>query len=117
MGFKQIEKSVNSSIDNSSNGEISTAIADKTHLANLITSLKSELASANALLKTKENDCHYLNNQLECKEKELVENKKRLNQLEIQCENYRETVSNNFEILCEFLKGDNKLVFRIYVCV
>lgn len=105
MGFKQIEKSINSSIENSSNGEISTAIADKTHLANLITSLKSELASANALLKTKENDCRHLKDQLDGKE--FVDGEKRLNQLETECENYRETVRENSKIFCAFLNNEN----------
>lgn len=62
----------------------STAIADKTHLANLITMLKSELATVNALLKTKEEDYVELNTLLNRRNNELLDANKRYKLLEKQ---------------------------------
>lgn len=90
MVAKQIGDSGNSSITSAENA--STVIADKTHLANLIATLKSELAMANSVLEIREQDCNSLNGQLEHKEREHSETKKRLVHLEKQCDNYRETV-------------------------
>lgn len=94
MGYTQIGKTVGSAVESASVEEFSTAIADKTHLANLITTLKSELASANALLKIKEKDYHEAKEQLEQFKGDLSDANKRVSILEKQCENYRQTVSS-----------------------
>lgn len=95
MDFTQISKT-------SSNSEVATAvapsekfttaIADKTHLANLISSLKSELASANSLLKLKEKECSDSKEQFKRNATELRDARKRITAMEKQSENYRETV-------------------------
>lgn len=90
MGYKQVGKSVGSTTDVE---EFSSAIADKTHLANLITSLKSELASANALLKSKEQDYNEAKEQVTQFKDDLSAANRRVASLEKQCENYRQTVS------------------------
>lgn len=90
MGFKQVGKPVgSSSVDSATVEEFSTAIADKTHLANLITTLKSELASTNALLKIKEKDYHDAKEQLKQLKGENSDANQRVAILEKQCENYR----------------------------
>lgn len=94
MGYTQIGKTVGSAVESASVEEFSTAIADKTHLANLITTLKSELASANALLKIKEKDYHEAKEQLKQFKGDLSDANKRVSILEKQCENYRQTVSS-----------------------
>lgn len=94
MVFKQIDgDSGNSSIEFSSLDNATTVIADKTHLANLIATLKSELAMANSVLEIREKDCVTMNDQLQHKEKEHSDTKKRMVHLDKQCDNYRETVS------------------------
>lgn len=94
MGLKQIGDSnhPSSELGNVENG--SAIIADKAHLANLITTLKSELAMANSVLEIRESDCHNLNQQMEHKEKEHSDTKKRMVHIEKQCDNYRETVNS-----------------------
>lgn len=92
MGFKQVGKTVNSTVESTSVDEFSTAIADKTHLANLISTLKSELASANALLKIKEKDYHEAKEQMKRFKCDVTDANKRGTLLEKQCENYRQTV-------------------------
>lgn len=97
MVFAQIGgDSGNSSIEFISCDNASTVIADKAHLANLITTLKSELAMANSVLVIREKDCVTMNDQLEHKEKEHSDTKKRLVHLDKQCDNYRETVNEEF---------------------
>lgn len=98
MGYKQVGKTVDSS-ETASVEEYSTAIADKTHLANLISTLKSELASANALLKNKENDYHEAKENLKRYKSDLSNANKRVQILEKQCENYRQNVSE-FLFVC-----------------
>lgn len=103
MGYKQISKMIGST-DDSSNAtpdEVTTVIADKTHLANLITTLKSEMASANALLKSKETDYNEAKLQVNRFKDDLSDANKRIVVLENQCEQYRQTVSVsiNFIIL------------------
>lgn len=93
MGYKQVGKSNGSTTDSANVEEFPSAIADKTHLANLITSLKSELASANALLKSKEHDHNEANEQVTRFKDDLGEANTRMASLEKQCENYRQTVS------------------------
>lgn len=102
MGYKQVGKTVNSTTETASVEEYSTAIADKTHLANLITTLKSELASTNALLKNKEKDYHEAKEQLKRFKGDLSDAYKQVEILEKQCENYRLNVSDILEIVCEF---------------
>lgn len=105
MGYKQVGKNGSSALDSASVDEFSTAIADKTHLANLITTLKSELASANALLKIKEKDYSDAKEQLKRFKGDLSEANNRSATLEKQCANYRQTVSSNcqFSELCFLL--------------
>lgn len=98
MVVKQIGDSGNSSLTSVENA--STVIADKTHLADLIATLKSELTMANSVLEIREKDCINLNDQLAHKEKEHSETKKRLVHLEKQCDNYRETVSAHSVATC-----------------
>lgn len=98
MGYKQVSKTVVGSMDahddnNATADEVSTVIADKTHLANLITSLKSEMASANALLKSKEHDYNEAKMQVNRFKDDLNDANKRITVLEKQCEQYRQTVS------------------------
>lgn len=98
MGYKQVSKTTGS-MDDQSDGnsaeadEVSTVIADKTHLANLISSLKSEMASANALLKSKEHDYNEAKMQVNRFKDDLTDANKRMAALEKQCEQYRQTVS------------------------
>lgn len=90
----QIGKMVSSTMENSSiGGECTTAIADKTHLANLITSLKTELATANSLLKMKEKECNDSKEHFKRNASELRDSRKRIVTMEKQNENYRETVN------------------------
>lgn len=103
MGYKQIGMGVGTTVDGATLEEFSIAIADKTHLANLITTLKSELASANALLKIKEKDYHDAKEQLKLLKGNLSDANHRVDSLEKQCENYRFTVSelkNLFDECC-----------------
>lgn len=97
MGYKQVSKTINSMDDHGDNNvtadEVSTVIADKTHLANLITSLKSEMASANALLKSKEHDYNEAKMQVNRFKDDLNDANKHIAALEKQCEQYRQTVS------------------------
>lgn len=97
MGYKQVSKTMGSMDDHDENGstadEVSTVIADKTHLANLISSLKSEMASANALLKSKEHDYNEAKTQVNRFKDDLNDANKRMAALEKQCEQYRQTVS------------------------
>lgn len=92
MVLKQVGKTVNATVDNASVEDYATAIADKTHLANLITSLKSELASANALLKIKEKDCSEAKELLKRSKEDSNDAKYRVELLEKQCDTYRQTV-------------------------
>lgn len=92
MGFTQTEKALDQTPSEACVEDLSTTIADKTNLANLITSLKSELAAANALLKVKETECNEFRNQLTRSTTQSTDAKKRFTSLEKQCENYRETV-------------------------
>lgn len=92
MGYKQVGNTVNSTVDSASVEEFSTAIADKTHLANLITTLKSELASTNALLKIKEKDYNEAKEQITHFKNDMTDANKRVALLQKQCENYRQTV-------------------------
>lgn len=97
MGYKQVSKMIGSMDDSTARAEeVSTVIADKTHLANLITSLKSEMASANALLKSKENDYNEAKLQVNRFKNDLSDANKRIVALEKQCEQYRQTVSVSF---------------------
>lgn len=73
----------------------STAIADKTHLANLITTLKSELATANALLKAKEEEYLETARQLNQRNIDILDANKRYKMLEKQCAADCETVWSN----------------------
>lgn len=100
MVLKQVGKPDTPTVDSTSVEEFATAIADKTHLANLISSLKSELASANALLKIKEKESKEAKEQLKRAKDDLNGTKKRLELLEKQCETYRQTVrmKNIFQI-------------------
>lgn len=91
MHYKQVGKTAT---DSASVEELSTAIADKTHLANLITSLKSELATTTALLKIKESEFNEAKEQLTRHKGELKESNKQVELLGIQCANYRQTVSH-----------------------
>lgn len=97
MGYKQVSKTMGSMDDHDENSstadEVSTVIADKTHLANLISSLKSEMASANALLKSKEHDYNEAKTQVNRFKDDLNDANKRMAALEKQCEQYRQTVS------------------------
>lgn len=93
MGYKQVGMGVGTTVDGATVEEFSIAIADKTHLANLITTLKSELASANALLKIKEKDYQDAKEQLKLLRGNLSDANHRVDSLEKQCENYRFTVS------------------------
>lgn len=107
MGFKQVNKTIESMDDkNATTDEVSTVIADKTHLANLITSLKSEMASANALLKSKENDYNEAKMQVNRAKDDLSDANKRIVVLEKQCDQYRQTVSVTKSIAI-FLQYDN----------
>lgn len=99
MVLKQIGDSELEKVENDS-----AIIADKTHLASLITTLKSELAMANSVLEIRESDCHNLNQQLEHKEKEHSDTKKRMVHIEKQCDNYRETVNSNLNSILETLR-------------
>lgn len=93
MGYNKQVGTVGSTTDNATVEENSTAVADKTHLANLIATLKSELASANALLKSKEQDFSEAKEQMQRVKGDLSEANIRVAALEKQCENYRQTVS------------------------
>lgn len=94
MGYKQVGKTIGSMDDSNETADgVSTVIADKTHLANLITSLKSEMASANALLKSKEHDYNEAKMQVNRFKDDLNDANKRIVTLEKQCEQYRQTVS------------------------
>lgn len=92
MVLKQVAKPDSSTVDSTSVEEFATAIADKTHLANLISSLKSELASANALLNIKEKESKEAKQHSKRAKDDLNESNKRLELLEKQCETYRQTV-------------------------
>lgn len=94
MGYKQVGEMVGSTTDSAVVEGNSTIVADKTHLANLIATLKSELASANALLKSKEEDCNAAKEQVQRFKGDLGEANQRVTTLEKQCENYRQTVSS-----------------------
>lgn len=93
MGYKQVGDAIGATGDNLGNVDEVSAIADKTHLANLITSLKSELASANALLANKKRDCDEAKEHGRRAKGDLNEANKRVSAFEKQCENYRQTVS------------------------
>lgn len=78
-----------------------TAAADKTHLANLIRTLKSELSTSNAMLKAKEEECMEISRQLNQRNGELLDAGKRYKMLEKQCAAECETVTkkpNRFQI-------------------
>lgn len=94
MGFKQIETSLCETVATTSEDDsaTTTSAANKTNLENLITSLKSELAAANALLKVKESECTEFNVKVKRSATESLETNKRFASFEKQCENYRETV-------------------------
>lgn len=94
MGYKQVGESVSSTTENTTTDENPTAIADKTHLANLISSLKSELASTTALLNSKEHDFNEAKQQLTRFKGDLNDANQRMVSMEKQCENYRQTVSD-----------------------
>lgn len=97
----QIAKMVSSTIDSGSIGdECTTVIADKTHLANLITSLKTELSTANFLLKMKEKECNDSKEHFKRNANELRDARKRIATMEKQSENYRETVNIFPTIYC-----------------
>lgn len=90
----QIGKMVSSTLESGLfGGECTTAIADKTHLANLITSLKTELATASSLLKMKEKECNDSKEHFKRNASELRDARKRIVTMEKQSENYRETVN------------------------
>lgn len=111
MGYKQVGKTVSSTVESATVEEFTTAIADKTHLANLITTLKSELASANALLKIKEKDYHDAKEQLKHFKGDLNDANKRVSMLEKQCDNYRQTV-RIFIMIVKFVNFvENSYVF------
>ncbi|XP_055302935.1 uncharacterized protein LOC129568714 isoform X2 [Sitodiplosis mosellana] len=105
----QVGKTVKSTAESASVEDFSTAIADKTHLANLITTLKSELASANALLKIKEKDYHEAKDQLKQSKGDLSDANKRVSMFEKQCENYRQTI----EHLEDHLKTHSDTIKRL----
>ncbi|XP_031622706.1 spindle pole body component 110-like isoform X2 [Contarinia nasturtii] len=88
----QVGKTVGSTVDSATAEEFTTAIADKTHLANLITTLKSELSSTNALLKIKEKDFNDAKEQLKRMKGDHSDANQRVALLEKQCENYRLTI-------------------------
>lgn len=92
MDLKQITKTTGSTSEIAAIENFTTAVADKTHLANLITSLKSELATATSLLKLKEKECHDSKEQFKRNASELRDARKRIAAMEKQNENYRETV-------------------------
>lgn len=92
MDFTQIGKMSSSDVEVAPVENYITAIADKTHLANLITTLKSELATANSLLKVKEKECSDAREQFKRNATELRDTRKRIAVVEKQSENYRETV-------------------------
>lgn len=72
----------------------STAAADKTHLANLIRTLKTELSTANAMLKAKEEECMEITRQLNQRNCEILDAGKRYKMLEKQCAAECKTVLN-----------------------
>lgn len=117
MVLKQIGDSNNppSELGKVENG--STIIADKTHLANLITTLKSELTMANSVLEIRESDCHHLNQQLEHKEKEHSDTKKRMVHIEKQCDNYRETVNSSLNLILLQVEFSCKCTLKLIVFV
>lgn len=92
MVLKQVGKAAPPTVDGTSVDEFATAIADKTHLANLITSLKSELASANTLLKIKEKESKDAKEHLKRAKDDLTDANKGVELLERQCESYRQSV-------------------------
>lgn len=97
MGYKQVSKTIGSMDDNNATpDEVSTIIADKTHLANLISALKSEMSSTNELLKSKEHDYNEAKMQVNRFKDDLNDANKRIVALEKQCEQYRQTVSSDF---------------------
>lgn len=112
MGYKQVGKTVSSTVESATVEEFSTAIADKTHLANLITTLKSELASTNALLKIKEKDYHDATAQLTRYKGDLSDANKRVSLLEKQCENYKQTV--RFSLINKSLRDGFKIM--VFLC-
>lgn len=117
MVLKQVGKSANSTANDASKEEFATAIADKTHLANLITSLKSELASANAILKIKEQETKEAKEQLKRTKDDLSGANKRVELLEKQCETYRQTVWILYllQSLACFVFFQMKITFFIYL--
>lgn len=113
MVLKQVGKPDSPTVDSTSVEEFATAIADKTHLANLISSLKSELASANALLKIKEKESKEAKEQLKRAKDDLNGTNKRLELLEKQCETYRQTVRMEIIFQTRFFYNEFNYFVRI----
>lgn len=97
MEFRQIDNQLmdDQSLEMIAIKNYTSAAADKTHLANLIRTLKSELSTSNAMLKAKEEECMEYSRQLNQRNCELLDAGKRYKMLEKQCAAECETVRKN----------------------